>query len=84
VCSVDPCVGGGLHFVQIATQAPVPRLRVGSTLKGEVGFGTGSLGLRAGPVRILLFRRQPAPEVLFFSLRHRQLLHQIVALVFRG
>jgi hypothetical protein len=53
-------------------------------LEGEVGIGTGSLGLYAGPVHILLFRRQSAAEVLFFSLRHRQLLHQIAALVFRG
>jgi hypothetical protein len=45
----------------------MPRLRIGSTLDGEVGLSTGSLGLCAGPVRILLFRRKPATEVLFFS-----------------
>jgi hypothetical protein len=84
VCSVDPNVGGGLCLVQIAAQTPVPRLRVGSALEGEVGLGTSSLGLCVGPVRIFLFRRKPVAEVLFFSLRRRQLLQQIAALVFRG
>jgi hypothetical protein len=72
------------RFVQIATQIPMHRLRVGGTLEGKVGLGKGSLGLCVGLVRIFLFRRKPAAEVLFFSLRRRQLFHQIAALVFRG
>ena len=67
------------------------RLHLSSTLEsevalgtGEVGLGTGSLGLRAGPVCILLFHRQLVANVLFFGLCSRQLLHQVVALVFRG
>jgi hypothetical protein len=89
-CSVHLCAGRDLRFVQIATQAPVVRLRLCNTLESEVGLGarelglgTRSLGLRAGPVRILLFRRQPAGEVLFFGLCSRQLLHQVAALVLR-
>jgi hypothetical protein len=67
----------------------VARLR--STLESEVGLGARkvglgmrSLGLHAGLIRILLFHRQPAAEVLVFGLRSRQLLHQVAALVLRG
>jgi hypothetical protein len=82
VCSVDPSAGGGFRFVHIAAQTPLPRLRVGGTLEGEVGLGTGSVGLCVGFFRIFLFCRKPATEVLFLSLRCRQLFQQIAALVF--
>ena len=84
VCSVDPSAGGGFRFVHIAAQTPLPRLRVGGALEGEVGLGTGSLDLCAGLVRIFLFRHKPAAEVLFLSLRRQQLFQQIAAFVFCG
>jgi hypothetical protein len=77
------CGGGGLCFVHIAAQTPLPRLRVGGALEGEAGLDTGSLGLGAGFFRVLPFRRKPTAEVLFLSLRRRQLFQQIAALVFR-
>jgi hypothetical protein len=43
----------------------------------------GSLGLGTGFFRILPFRCKPAAEVLFLSLRRRQLFKQIAAPVFR-
>jgi hypothetical protein len=79
-----PCASGGLRSVQIDAKTPVPRLRIGSTLEGEVGLGTGRLGLHVGPVRVLLFHREPAAEILFLSLRRRQLLKQVAAPVLRG
>jgi hypothetical protein len=84
VCSVDPCESGGLRSVQIAMKTTLPRLCVGSALEGEVGLDTGSLGLRVGPVRVLLFRCEPAAEILFLSLHRRQLLKQVAAPVFHG
>ena len=41
-------------------------------------------GVTTGLVSILLFCHQPAVELLFFSLRGRQLLHQVVALALCG
>jgi hypothetical protein len=62
----------------------MPRLRIGSVSEGEVGLGTSSLGLRVGPVCVLLFRHEPAAEVLFLSLCCRQLLKQVAASVLRA
>jgi hypothetical protein len=83
VRSVDPSAGGGLRFVHVAAQTSLPRLHVGGALEGKAGFGAGGLGLSAGLFRILPFCRKPTIEVLFLSLRHRQLFKQIAAPVFR-
>jgi hypothetical protein len=71
MCSDVPCAGGGLCFVQIATQAPMGQFCISSMLESEVGLGTGevdlgtgNLGLRASPDCILLFRRRPRSSFL--------------------
>jgi hypothetical protein len=52
----------------------VAQLRLSSTLESEAGLGTRefglvtrSLGLRVGPVRILLLHRQPRPRSSFLA-----------------
>jgi hypothetical protein len=82
VCSVDPNASGGLCLIHVAAQTFQPRLRIGVALEDKAGLGVGSLGLSAGLFRVPPLRSKPTTQVLFISLRRRQLFKKITAPVF--